>query len=393
MTSQITQEQRRAIITKMVYAVLHDQYPQLSGFVYTDECTLEDLGFDSLDSVEAIMALEDVGCDGGGNEGFNITDEDAETFKTVGDVINYFDKYYDGSLDYFASFKNPNDRPVEKPQVTPPKCDYPKWIYAFVDELLSLFENGKDTRYVMSAHMFTVLARQHCDANKTQLANCKGTAFNRSIRELMTTRGYNITIGANAVITKLKVVSVDREQWPQLVQNICERIIECMGVATDVSMTPAQFRNIATVWPDQEPAFNNACVVEMRNKGFDMKFTKKRIYVKLLDTEATDEKPTIFVLTASQLLDYVTGVLPHLPVLTHSVVLQGGVSAVCVLPEYASVNSDYGMIDTCNVYLGDNVALTNEAGAALLQKAKVLTHSRNCLMTNPKFTVRKWVKS
>lgn len=46
------------------------------------EATLEDLGADSLDMVELIMAIEE-------EFGIDIPDEDAEGLKSVGDTINY----------------------------------------------------------------------------------------------------------------------------------------------------------------------------------------------------------------------------------------------------------------------------------------------------------------
>lgn len=45
---------------------------------------IEDLGADSLDTVELIMSLEE-------EFGIEIPDEDAEKAKTVGDVISYID--------------------------------------------------------------------------------------------------------------------------------------------------------------------------------------------------------------------------------------------------------------------------------------------------------------
>ena len=47
---------------------------------------IEDLGADSLDTVELVMAFED-------EFGIEIPDEDAEKIKTVGDVINAINKY------------------------------------------------------------------------------------------------------------------------------------------------------------------------------------------------------------------------------------------------------------------------------------------------------------
>lgn len=45
---------------------------------------VEDLGADSLDTVELVMALEEA-------FGIEIPDDDAEKAKTVGDVVNYID--------------------------------------------------------------------------------------------------------------------------------------------------------------------------------------------------------------------------------------------------------------------------------------------------------------
>jgi acyl carrier protein len=47
---------------------------------------IEDLGADSLDTVELVMAFED-------EFSIEIPDEDAEKIKTVGDVVNAINKY------------------------------------------------------------------------------------------------------------------------------------------------------------------------------------------------------------------------------------------------------------------------------------------------------------
>lgn len=61
-----------------------------SQFDYDQEITLEtslfdDLGADSLDAVELIMALED-------NYGVAISDEDAAQLTTVGKIVEYLEK-------------------------------------------------------------------------------------------------------------------------------------------------------------------------------------------------------------------------------------------------------------------------------------------------------------
>ena len=50
--------------------------------VTPDAVFIDDLGADSLDLVELIMAMEE-------EFGFEIADEDAEKLRTVGDVINF----------------------------------------------------------------------------------------------------------------------------------------------------------------------------------------------------------------------------------------------------------------------------------------------------------------
>lgn len=58
--------------------------------VKLDARFVEDLGADSLDTVELVMTLEE-------EFGIEIPDEDAEKAKTVGDVINYIDAKVKGA--------------------------------------------------------------------------------------------------------------------------------------------------------------------------------------------------------------------------------------------------------------------------------------------------------
>ena len=53
---------------------------------------IEDLGADSLDIVELVMALEE-------EFGIDIPDEDADKLKTVGDAMNYLKSHADGVTD------------------------------------------------------------------------------------------------------------------------------------------------------------------------------------------------------------------------------------------------------------------------------------------------------
>ena len=57
--------------------------------VSDDAAFVEDLGADSLDTVELVMAFEE-------EFGVDIPDEDAEQMRTVGDAIGYLKKHAQG---------------------------------------------------------------------------------------------------------------------------------------------------------------------------------------------------------------------------------------------------------------------------------------------------------
>ncbi len=68
-----------------VKAIIIEQLSISDEDMITPETTLEDLGADSLDLVEVIMAIED-------EFDVQIKDEDLESLKSVGDLINYITK-------------------------------------------------------------------------------------------------------------------------------------------------------------------------------------------------------------------------------------------------------------------------------------------------------------
>ncbi|HOJ93302.1 MAG TPA: acyl carrier protein [Dictyoglomaceae bacterium] len=72
-------------IFEKVRKIIVDQLRVDENLVTMDSSIQEDLGADSLDAVELIMALEE-------EFGINVQDEEAEKFKTVGDVVRYIEK-------------------------------------------------------------------------------------------------------------------------------------------------------------------------------------------------------------------------------------------------------------------------------------------------------------
>lgn len=69
-------------ILAKVKEVIVDQLSVEDDDVTADASFFDDLGADSLDIVELVMALED-------SFGISIPDEDAESIKTVGDAVDY----------------------------------------------------------------------------------------------------------------------------------------------------------------------------------------------------------------------------------------------------------------------------------------------------------------
>lgn len=71
-----------------IQAIIADKLSIDEGSVTMDASFIDDLNADSLDIVELIMALED-------ELDMEIPDEDVESFKTVGDVVNYVKAHHE----------------------------------------------------------------------------------------------------------------------------------------------------------------------------------------------------------------------------------------------------------------------------------------------------------
>ena len=75
-------------IKEKVIKIVCEQMGQSEDKVNESTSFIEDLGADSLDTVELVMELEDV-------FKTSIPDEEAEKIKTVGDAVRYIEEHLD----------------------------------------------------------------------------------------------------------------------------------------------------------------------------------------------------------------------------------------------------------------------------------------------------------
>lgn len=73
-------------VEKKVKEIIVEQLGVTPDEVINEASFVEDLGADSLDTVELVMAFEE-------EFGIEISDEDAEKIKTVQDAISYIDEH------------------------------------------------------------------------------------------------------------------------------------------------------------------------------------------------------------------------------------------------------------------------------------------------------------
>ncbi len=79
----------KAEIESKVKAIIMRQLGVKEEEVALEKSFIDDLGADSLDIVELVMAMED-------EFGFEIPDEEAENIKTVGDAVSYIGAHANG---------------------------------------------------------------------------------------------------------------------------------------------------------------------------------------------------------------------------------------------------------------------------------------------------------
>lgn len=149
-----------------------------------------------------------------------------------------------------------------------PRVEFSKPFHMFADNLISRCTGSDNPKVKIPRRHVNVIAGDYGFNPLTSQSQ-------RALRELMTERGYKIQIGADAVfISRLPVTNVGQEQWPVLIDNICRKLDQLYRENNEklLRLSPAKFRNIATIWPNDNVAFNQGCVDEMRELGYTVIF-------------------------------------------------------------------------------------------------------------------------
>jgi acyl carrier protein len=85
-TTMASVTERNPVTVEKVKQIIAEQLGVDENEITPSSSFVEDLGADSLDTVELVMALEE-------NFSIEIPDEDAEKIRTVQDAIDYIDKH------------------------------------------------------------------------------------------------------------------------------------------------------------------------------------------------------------------------------------------------------------------------------------------------------------
>jgi hypothetical protein len=167
-----------------------------------------------------------------------------------------------------------------------PRVEFSKQFHKFADDLIGRVGGSDNPKVRIPRRTVNALA---ADYGFTPLTNPN----QRALRELMGERGYKIQIGADACfISRLPVTNVEPDQWPAIIENICMRLKQLFVETNEklLRLSPAKFRNVATIWPNDNPAFNQACVDEMQELGYTMVFRVNYIDVCKIGDESKPGK-------------------------------------------------------------------------------------------------------
>lgn len=184
-----------------------------------------------------------------------------------------------------------------------PRVEFSKPFHMFADNLISRCTGSDNPKVKIPRRHVNVIAGDYGFNPLTSQSQ-------RALRELMTERGYKIQIGADAVfISRLPVTNVGQDQWPVLTDNICRKLDQLYRENNEklLRLTPAKFRNIATIWPNDNVAFNQGCVDEMRELGYTMVFRVNYIDVCKIGDEPKPGKRKPNVKQAEPLVEVANG--------------------------------------------------------------------------------------
>ncbi|AFH14893.1 hypothetical protein LU11_gp362 [Pseudomonas phage Lu11] len=152
---------------------------------------------------------------------------------------------------------------------------YSQQLLNITSNLIKTYEAAGKSRLRMSRLALASTVDSHMD----NVGLLKHTTTRTNLRNAMRERGYKIQIGSAVFISRLPVTNVDESQWPALIDNICNRLVSIFEEtdAPFLRLSPAKFRDIATIWPADNAKFNEQCSEAMRKHHFNLTFRMQYI--------------------------------------------------------------------------------------------------------------------
>lgn len=261
---------------------------------------------------------------------------------------------------------------------------YSQQILNITGSLIKTYEDAGKARLRLSRHALASTVDSHME----NVGLLKLTNTRTNIRNALRERGYKIQIGSAVFMSRLPVTNVDEAQWPALIDNICNRLVT-LYEETDAQilrLTPAKFRDIATIWPADNARFNEQCSEAMRKHHFNLTFRMQFIDMRPVELEpeegvAENPTPLVKVMNGRSMLGYLLS--PRRTTwkrgYTHALTVnvkdsKGEVSAldkaILYFPD-SIVDENGHTLTYCALNSGD-VVLTNNAGLLQFQNADIV---------------------
>lgn len=184
-----------------------------------------------------------------------------------------------------------------------PRVEFSEKFINFAESVINQFNTANNPKLAIRRHKLNVMAQDFG-------IDISVNAGKQGLRDFLRERGYKIHIGASAVhVSKIPVTNVPKDQWPSLVENLGRRLLALYVEKGEQVMRiwPAQFRNIATVWPADHVEFNQMVIDHMQKHGYTLTFHVNSVDMRPVGTEGKRGKKPAVVAPERPMVEVMNG--------------------------------------------------------------------------------------